>query len=350
MAGTSGIQDIDLKRVLRFACGVSCAFLIAQLLAWPLAYVTPVLTALLLLDPAPLALRTAGKVLVTAVMSILAGYLIATGLTPYPIIFILAFGLLLFRLYLYLLMSGAHFIGITGALLGCLLMPVLVRVHPDVAAGVALGIVVDLGVAMMISWVSFALFPVRSVPTAPSAKTIPLAIALGLSARLTWVAMPLFVAFLVFEWTNALTLIFAVLFATGMNSQGGAAQGITSLIGNVLLGGATMLLCYELLVAAPFLPFLGLMIMTLCVIFGAQILKGGRHRQIWWSGLSALLLLLGSALASEDVTTTGKLIDRGGMILLATLYVVFAYNFLDLVEHALTKLRTKDPFMKVAGQ
>ncbi|MGI9364695.1 MAG: putative Na+/H+ antiporter, partial [Rhizobiaceae bacterium] len=348
MAEQARQKDQTLKRVLRFACGVSLSFIVTQLVAWPLAYVMPVLTALLLLDPDPLPVRSAVRVLLMSVLAIFFGYQIATVLTPYPVVFVGVFGLLLFRLYLYLLVSGAHFIGITGALLGCLLMPVLVQVHPAVAASVAVGIVGDLVVAVLMSWVAFMLLPVSGVPKVSAAKTVSHDMAVHLSARLTLVAMPLFVAFLIFEWTNALTLIFGVLFATGMNSRGGAAKGFESLFGTVLHGGLTMLLCYELLVMAPFLPLMVLVLFTACMLYGARIMKGGPHRQIWWSGMSAFLLLLGSSFAAEDATTSGKLIDRSGMILLAAMYVVFAYNTLDLIQHGLNRFKIRARLTKAA--
>jgi uncharacterized membrane protein YccC len=333
MATTTTSNDEFLRSVLRFALGVSVSFVLAQLADYPLAHVLPVFVGILLMEPRPLPVQVAGQAVLSTVVSLFLGLFIATLLLPYPLIFIAVFSLLLFRLYFFLLVSGAHFFAVIGILFGCLVMPVLAKVHPEIASGVALAVLIDVVLAVVISWVAFlVLRPVGTKKPTP-AKALPHSTAYPLAIRFTLVAMPLFAAFLAFEWANILTLVFGVLYATSMNSRGGATKGAEAMVANLVLGGLTVFVFYEILVMVPLLPMMAVLLFTISFFYGTRIFSGGKNAHIWWSGMSAMLFLAGPALLSEDVTITGDLVNRVSQILLAALYIILAYSILDMLQH-----------------
>lgn len=327
------LPDHYLRSALRFALGVSASFVFAQLINYPLAYVLPVFVGILLKEPSPLPVRLAIHAIVSTALAIILGYCLAVLFVPYPIVFVAVFSLLLFRLYVFLLVSGAHFFATTGVLIGCLVMPVLIKVHPEVASGVGMAILWNVVLAVLLSWIAFVLIPVRGTTEPEPAKALPLSAAYPLALRFTMVAMPLFAAFLAFEWGNLLTLIFGVLYATAMNSRGGVEKGVEAMIANLILGGLTVFLVYEMLVMVPMLIMMALLLFAVSFFYGTRIVAGGRSAQIWWSGMSAMLFLAGPALVSEDVVVTAELLDRVLQILLAAVYITLAYSVMDLVQH-----------------
>jgi len=72
-------EESTTRRGLRLAFGITLAFALAQIFAWPLAYVTPVFTVILLQEPQPLPVRKALVTFGWALAGMAAG--LAIGLT-----------------------------------------------------------------------------------------------------------------------------------------------------------------------------------------------------------------------------------------------------------------------------
>ncbi len=332
MAGPAPSNESSGRRTLRLAFGVALTFVVVQLIGWPMAHIAPLLAGLLLQEASPQSVRQALRILGTALSAIVGGFLTALFLLPYPAAMALVFSVVLFRLYLYVLMSGLQIMIFAGILIGTVIMPVLVQVLPEVAFIAGFGLLMDFAVAVLAAWIAFLVVPASKAPPAPVHGTLSYTEAASIAATLTVVVAPLLISFLLFGWTDILTLVYAVIFAFGMGSAASGEMGWKIMTANLIYAGVGMLLVFELLVMVPNLPFMIVLVFTVCVIYGSWIFGAGPKAAAWASGFNGFLLLLGGALLSDDVVSAVKLFDRVILIFLATAYVVFAYQVVDLIK------------------
>jgi hypothetical protein len=224
-------------------------------------------------------------------------------------------------------------------LLGFVIVPVAVRLLPEVAFIAGYGLLTNFAVAILVAWVSFLLFPAPKASPADDHGALPYAEAASVAATLTIVVAPLLIGFLAFGWTKILVLVYAVIFAAGMSREASSELGGKSMIANLIYGGVGMLLAFELLVMVPNLLFMVAVVFTACLIYSSRVFGGGPSASTWTSGFIGFLLLLGGALLADDVVSMAKLLDRVMQLFLATAYVVFAYRVIDLIKSALPKRR-----------
>lgn len=344
MAGPAPSSENPSRRALRLAVGVTLTFVVVQLIGWPVAHPAPVFTALLLQAAEPLSVRSGFATLGSILSYIVSGYLIALFLLPYPAVMVLVVCLLLFRFFVGALTSGGNTLAMIGMIIGLVVIPVLVNMLPELAVIASFGVLLDFVVAIFCAWIGFLLIPVPPLvpaqdhhchggPDTVAATTI--------AATMTIVVAPFLIVFLVFGWTDIVTLIYASIFAMGMSSASSAEMGWKSVTANLLLGGGGMLLFYELLVMVPSLPFMITLSFTLFFVYGSRIFSGGPSAAAWASGFSGFLILAGGALLADDVVAPMKLIDRVVQIGFATAYVVFAYHVVDLVKSLFCKLQAR---------
>ncbi len=332
MAGPAPSSETPVRRATRLAVGVTGALLFIQFFPWPLSHIAPVFTALLLQDVMPMSLRAGFRTVGFAAICVVLGFLLALVLSPYLGISVLVFCLIMFRLYLFMLCSGAHLLAVIGVLTGIVLMPVMMRMMPEIAFIAAAGLVLNLTIAFALARVAFLLIPPPSEHAEAHHAAMPMHDAVPVALSMAVVAGPLLAAFLMFGWTDILVLVYGTLIATALGTAGGTSMGLAMVRANLVYGGLGMLIVYEVLVMAPFLPLMVALVFTACFIFGGHIFGRRPTAGAWASGFTGFLLLLGGALASDSVVSGVKILDRAYQILLATLYIAFAYAVIDLVR------------------
>lgn len=285
MAGPAPSSENASRRALRLAFGVTLAFVVVQLIGWPLAHPAPVFSAILLQGAVPLSVRNAFATLSSTILALASGYLIALFLLPYPAVMVLAVCLLLFRFFVYALTSGVNTLALIGMIIGCVVIPVLVNMLPELALIASFGILMDFVVAIFCAWIAFLLIPAPPlVPESDHHGTLASAQTTAIAGSMTMVVAPLLIAFLVLGWNDILALVFAVIFAMGMTSASSAAMGWKSVTANLIFGGVGMLFFYELLVMVPNLPFMIALAFTLFLVYGSRIFSGEPSAALWASG------------------------------------------------------------------
>ena len=85
MSDLAPSNETTHRRALRLALGVAMVFAFTQLTGWPMSHIAPFMTAILLQDSGPLALRRGGFILVMALVSTLSGLVIALFLPQFPL-------------------------------------------------------------------------------------------------------------------------------------------------------------------------------------------------------------------------------------------------------------------------
>ena len=337
MAGAAPSNESTSRRTLRLAFGVTLTFLISQLVNWPLAFPAPVFVAILLLDTEPLSVRQGLSVIATAFAAMLGGFLVTFFLLPFPAVMVLTLCLALYRVFIFILGAGAHLLAIVGIVLGFTVIPVVAALLPEIALIAGLGLFADIVIAIPIAWLAFILIPAPPAPPALGHDEIPQEVIVSSAGTLTLVVAPLLAAFLVFGWTKVLVLIYSAIFATALGSVAAGKKGWKSMHANLIYGGVGMLLIYELMVMVPSIPFMIVLIFAVCMLFASRIFGGGPTAALWTSGFFGFLILLGSALPAEGVSTSIKTLDRVWQILLATAYLVFAFRVVDLFKDLFTR-------------
>ncbi|MCD6389528.1 MAG: hypothetical protein J7L69_08950 [Desulfobulbaceae bacterium] len=98
-----------------------------------------------------------------------------------------------------------------------------------------------------------------------------------------------------------------------------------------LIGGAAIIIAYNLLAAVPSYLFLVALVLCFSLLFSRQIYGGGAMAKAFMSGLTTFLVLLGSSTIA-DTSASANFYLRIAQILFAGLFAVAG---LIIVEHLL---------------
>jgi hypothetical protein len=328
----SPVADLRVMRILRYALGVTVTTAIAFSLAWPLFFLTPLLTAVFLAMPLPApsvgaVLRDISYVFV----AFLLGVVLTVLLLPFPLVFIPVLGLTLFRIY-YLANRGGPPWLVLMSLLAVILLPMLGIEHDALAWGVAFYFVFSSAVAVVSVYLAHRLLPdppveSRKPPTrSRRAGYSPAAAHTALTS--TMAILPLAVLFIAMSLTEQLlVLVFAAIFSLAPDLAKSKAAGSKSLV-STLLGGAAALAVYWLIVAVPEIHFFVALMLLTALVFGAGIFSDGPLAKYLSSAATATIILLGSAMG-EDVSIADEFVVRIVLTVLATLYVIAAVAVAD---------------------
>jgi hypothetical protein len=332
MAAAPPSFEQSQRRSIRFACGVTFALVFIQLVPWPLALLTPALVNLLLQDAKPMppvkALRTIGA----ALAGVFSGFLLSLVLSPYPVILILTLGLVLYLIYFFVLTTGEHFIIVVGLLIGVTLIPVLLGFAPELAYIAAGGIMLSIVAAFLIAAVAFALIPPpEKVPQDHHHAATEFDVS-GTAANLAVVVGSMLAAFLYLGLTDVLVLVYTALFAMSVSTAGSTQMSLQYLKGNVLYGGLGMIIVFEVLVMAPFLPLMIFLVFLAIYFFAGNIFSHKETAGAWSSGSYGFILLLSGALVSDKVVASAKVFDRVSQMAAAAIYVTFAFAVLEYLR------------------
>lgn len=323
-------------RALRYAVGLAIASALAFGIAWPLSFLFPVLSAVMLALPLPkLTLSQGLRNMRDTLFAFGVGLLITQFILPHTVIYIPVLGLALFHTYYHLNRGGSFWL-VLMLLICLLLMPMLAGVYEGLAIGVISGLVGSSWLTICLLWLAHYIVP--DVPVAPmiaqDVKKKPeyypgyLAPAAEKALKSTVVVFPIVVIFLANNWTSQiLVMVFAAIFTLSPDLDKGKEAGLNS-IKSTLIGGSVAFFVYWLLVAVPEYYFLILLMFLAGLGFGWAINSGRPISKYLPSAMVAMIILINSSLA-EDANFTENFILRILLISLAAIYVVTALRVLD---------------------
>ena len=319
-------------KTVRYAVGLTIAIVLAFGIAWPLSFLFPVLSAVMLALPFPKPTLSQGfRNMRNTLFAFGVGYTVTLFILPHTVIFIPILGLLLFHTYYHLNRGGSFWL-VLMLLLNLLLMPMLAGVNEGLAIGVVSGLVFSSWLTICLLWLAHYLVP--DLPGGPAMPTPPeyqpgySAPAAEAALKSTVVVLPIVIIFLANNWTGQiLVMIFAAIFSLSPNLDKGKEAGMNSII-STLIGGIVAFFVYWALVAVPEYYFLVLIMFFLSLSFGTAINSGVGLAKYLSSAMTAVILLVNSSLA-EDADFSENFVMRVVLILLATIYVVVALRVLD---------------------
>lgn len=330
--GRRWLTDLRTARVLRFGFGVTAAMAIAFGVEWPLFFLTPVFTAVFLSLPLPApslgqCVRSIGYV----VIAFFLGLTFTLYLMPFPAVYIILLGLVMFHIY-YLANRGGPFWLVLMSLVSVIILPMLGNTHDAVPVVFALYFAWSSTLSVLISILAHGVFPdpesPAGLPKRPgfqSGYQRPAALA---ALKSTLATLPLIVLFIALNWTSqVLVAIFVAIFSLSPALASTRAAGLKSLI-STLMGGAIALGLYQLLVAVPEFHFFVVLMLITFLLLGAAIFSDRPDAKYMGSAATTVVVLLGSVMG-EGASIADKFLGRIVLIAAATLYMVAALHVLE---------------------
>jgi len=324
-------RDQTSVRVIRFAVGVTISVALAYGIEWPLSFLLPVLTSLLLSFPLPMPSLQAGlRNMLYTLVAFALGLMFSLFFLQYPLAYILMLGFVLFHLYYYLNRGGSFWLTLMS-MIAILLLPMLANTHGGLATGLSLGFVWSSWLTVIMVWFSHLLVPdpqAAKFPQSPGFQSGYSPVAAQLAFKSTLIIFPLATLFIVFDLMDfLLVMIFAALFILKPELSEGREAGRNSLI-STLLGGACAWVFYWLIVAVPEYHFYIILMFLTTLSFAMNIFSAKPTAKYYASALVALLILVNGSMA-EGADFVGLFVTRIVLIVLAVLYIVAALKVLD---------------------
>lgn len=322
------------KATLRLAIGLGLAVVVAYGLSLAIPFVVCVLSVVVLARPGPPLPLLKGLL----VAPLLAG-LVAVGIAMVPLLEHYAFaGVLLTALVLHRL----FYTGLVGSnplrnvlVLAFALIPVAGVAEQALAGELAVALGTGVGLGVLVSAVSHALFPDPPASAgAPAAKAQPEpAAAAWIALRATGIVMPVFVLAL----TDPSFYLAAVMKTVALAQQTGetdARSAGAELVGSTLAGAAIAAGVWTALSIRPSLWMLALLLVLVAIWAGSALFGVRRTRMqpgFWSNALVTALLLLGPAI--ED-SASGKSVLEGAVVRSGLFVAVafYAWGMIRLLE------------------
>lgn len=324
-------QDQSSIRVFRFAIGVSIAVAIAYSFDWPLSFLMPVFTSLLLAMPLPMpSLKVGLRNMAYTILAFAIGLVFSIFFLQYPLAYLLMLGLLLFHLYYYLNRGGSFWLTLMS-IIAVLLLPMLANSNAGLAIGFSLGFVLSGCLTVIMVWVSYLLVPdpqFTQFPQSRGFQKVYSHAAAQSALKSTLVIFPMASVFIIFNLMDyILVMIFSAIFVLKPELSAGKEAGTNSLI-STLLGGLCAMVFYWLIVAVPEYYFYIILMFLTTLFFGGNIFSGQPKSKYYASAFMALLILVNGSMA-EDANFSELLTQRVILIVLATAYIIAALKILD---------------------
>jgi len=323
-------------RTLRYAVGVTIAIALAFGIAWPLSFLFPVLSAVMLALPLPKPTLQQGlRNMRNTLFAFGVGYIFTMFILPHTVIYIPLLALALFHTYYHLNRGGSFWL-VLMLLINLLLMPMLAGVYEGLAIGVVSGLVGSSWLTICMLWLAHYLVPdlpggpamPQKVQAAPGYQPGYSAPAAEAALKSTLVVLPIAILFLANNWTSQiLVMVFAAIFTLSPNLDKGKEAGMNS-IKSTLIGGSVAFFVYWALVAVPEYHFLVLLMFLASLGFGSAINSGQAIAKYLPSAMVAMIILVNSSFA-EDAIFTDVFVKRILFISMAAIYVVTALKVLD---------------------
>ncbi|MEW6993318.1 DUF2955 domain-containing protein [Colwelliaceae bacterium MEBiC 14330] len=323
--------DVKAMRILRFAFGVTCACGFAYGINWPLAFLMPVFTAMILAMPLPKpSVKVSLNNMITTLVAFAIGLVFSLFFLQFPIAYLIALALVLFHLYYYLNRGGSFWFTLMS-MLAILILPMIANSHEGLAISFSAGFVYSSWLTIGIIWLAHFVFPDPSFtqfPQRANYKSAYVPEAAKLALKSTLVIFPIAAVFITYSLTDyLLVMIFSATFILKPDLTQGKAAGKNSLL-STLLGGVYAFAFYWLIVAVPHFHFYLSLLFAIALFFGLNIFSGSAMAKYYSSGFIALLAIINSAMAA-DANLNTIVLQRILLISAAIVYIVCAIKLLE---------------------
>jgi hypothetical protein len=326
-AEAAGLDDVGLHVALRFAVGVTAAFVLCEALQWTPSFLGAVFTAVFLSNlPMRPPLKMALSLVAVMAASSLFVYAISSLWHDAPLILIGVLTLIIFVAF-HAMARGRAKLPALLLLICVATIPVVATIAPAQAVILPIAMIWSMVLAMLIIQIVYWLWPKTAAPgPAPAAPPTTVTPA-TLAALGTAIVVPLMTVYLMFGLTDALPVLVAtVMLVANFDPARSRVHALGMVAGN-LGGGLLGMLVHAALLTTPTLPFLALLLFLVLCWFGKRIATGGPAAAVALIACNAMLIILGSSIDSGPAALSLWLTR----LLYFVLASVFAVGMMSLI-------------------
>jgi len=208
-------------------------------------------------------------------------------------------------------------------------IPVVVMIAPAQAGALPAALIRSMLVALLSIQIVYVQWPLAPVPLAPPPAASRGGSPGAMAAAGVAIVMPLMLVYLLFGLADVLPVMIAtVMLVANFDAQRGRMHALGMIVGNSI-GGLLGLLLHSLLVTTPTLPFLCVMMFAVLLGFGQRTSTGGPAAGLAVLTCNAMLIILSTAISSDEGTLSIWLIR----VLQFALAGAFAVGTMSLVWH-----------------
>lgn len=321
------------RRILRLALGTALCLAFSQLAAWPLSFVAPVLTLVLLALPLPPLSLKQGIAFVVALLApvLLGGQLILPFLDHMKGVGILLIALGLFYTFYFTARGGQPVLG-TFMTIGLTLVVTVGSVRSELLMMIipSMGLCAIVGV--IFTWVAHTLLP--DLPRDPALAGVkkpappqPDPASAGRSAlRALAMVFPLMLAFLFMSGSAAYTVVMIKVATMGQQATSDQSKAMgRSLIASTLWGGLGAIIAWHVLSIWPSLLLYTLLVGLAGLVYGRWIFQGAaahpKFQMMQYAYLTMLVILAPAVLDGLGSSGAGSAFwSRLLLIMLTAVY------------------------------
>lgn len=328
MSDKDRIDNATQRRILRFTIGVSLAVFLAAWINWSLAFVAPVFTAKFLVDKPKAHKETVYELLLAMIATMGLGLLLSGGITQYPIILLLAVGLMMIWGY-YLFTDPKWNLFATILLIAVLMLPFMAIGNPAMSVILAGGLATSGAVAVSIFTLMHIYLPEPESQFEGYAKPpIGAQQRWHASFRAMLISFPLVCFFFIFQISEALlTMMFVALLSLMITAEKSVKLSAFLIISNGI-GGLLAIAAFSILAIVPNIWFYTAFIALLAIIIGKKIYTIPEKAPVYATAFSTLLVLIGSTLMSSGDIDSNTFVRIFQLVLVGT-YMIVASLFLE---------------------
>ncbi len=320
------------RPVLRYVIGSSFIVAVTALLNYDLAYLTSVLSLGYLAPGArPLKLKQGA--------GFIGVLILITGLTvifsqlflDYPMVFMPL--LMLVLLWVYFTNKFPLMVKLF-ILVSLIIIPFVSIDNLAIGGYVALRLVFNAFMAIILTQFIFLIIPISEADTKFTKPKKNLVNQSELerfkyATHIIIILLPVLLLFYAFKLSSSILILTFIAILSVSPSLANPKAGLVLILANIL-GGVFGIIAYKLLVMAP--NFVFMILITICIglLFAARLFSNRKLANIYGSGFSTFLLILGSVTASDD-EAGDKVWTRVLQIAIAVIYVVIAFGILNRI-------------------
>lgn len=320
--------------LLRYVSGIGLIMAVSTLWNYDLAYLTAVL-GLGYIAPGvkPLTFKQALNFILTLIIMTGVILLFSAFFLDYPIVFMPL--LLLTLLWIYYTDKIVGMVKIF-LLISIIVIPFVSIDSAVIGRYIAINLTLNALMAIILTQFIFLIFP-WSETDQKYIKTKQVGVKQSEKDRFNYainiviILIPVLLLFYVFKLSSSVLILIFIAILSMNPALANPKVGIVLIVANVL-GGIVAIIGYKLLSTIPNFTFMILLVLSVGLIFGNRIFSNHKLAQIFASGLSAFLLILGSVLSS-DAEAGEKVWPRVLQISLAVIYVVIAFRILSVFNN-----------------
>jgi len=281
IAAPAAIHPAAARRILRLSLGTALALCYSQIANWPLSFITPVLTMMILALPLPAPGIRKGLVFVVALLApMIGGLALLPFLEHARLAGILMVTLALFYSFYYTARGGSPILGMFMTI-GLTLIVTVGSVNSAVLVALIKALAYSAFFGMAFVWLAHLLLPDLPRGTGPAAPLPPppprpaLSEARRSALRSMLIVLPLVLAFLFMSGSPAYNVVMIKVASMGQQASADRSREMgRSLLTSTLWGGAGAIVAWNLLSAWPSLLFYTLLIALAGLLFGRRMFQG----------------------------------------------------------------------------